>query len=339
MTNDVTSRSWFCVFNNPADHGYKGTPEEVCNRLRDEWCKDQPTRTGAWLYCVSAQGLHHIHMVLEDTKVMRFSKVKATYAVGMHFEATRGNKQQVEEYINKEGKFEEKGESIVCKVQVGDLVGHQGKRSDLDDIAEYIANGFNPSDVLSKNPNFYRFETIIRKMYFDKRSSETPIVRDLKVIWHTGESGSGKSYSRVKLAEERGEENIYYLTDYSGNGMFDGYIGQPVLWLEDFKGEMKFGELLRILDVYKADIHCRYANAKALWNEVHITSIFHPKGVYMKMLRDDEQAQDKVEQLLRRITCIRYHWKVGDEYFYEDFPPDTALETMRLQTRNVIPLV
>ena len=83
------SKSWFAVLNNPADHGYTGTPQEVCEKLRSEWLSVSDSRTGAWVYCVSAEGLHHVHMVLEDRVAMRFSKIKKSYAVGMHFEATK----------------------------------------------------------------------------------------------------------------------------------------------------------------------------------------------------------------------------------------------------------
>ena len=71
--NDSVSRSWFAVFNNPEEHGYTGTPEEICNRLRDEWIGESTTRSGAWVYCISAEGLKHIHMVLEDSKPIRFT--------------------------------------------------------------------------------------------------------------------------------------------------------------------------------------------------------------------------------------------------------------------------
>ena len=330
--NDIASRSWFAVFCNPADHGYTGTPEEVCHRLRDEWCDGQPTRSGAWAYCISADGMHHVHMVLEDKKVMRFSAIKKAYACGMHFEAPRGNKQQVDDYINKRGAFEDKGEQVVYVVTEGEIVGNQGKRSDLTEIYGYIEDGLTPHDVLALNPNYYKYSAYIKQMYFDKRCAETPVVRSVKVIWHTGDSGSGKSYSRVKLAEEVGEDNIFYLTAF-GTGAFDGYNGQPYLWIEDFKGEMMFGEFLRILDVYKAEISCRYTNAKALWKEVHITSIYHPKGVYSKMVTEDQRGKDKIEQLLRRIDregYIRYHWHDENGYHYSEWDTSATLEEMRL---------
>lgn len=334
MSNDV-SKSWFSVLNNPEEHGYTGTPQEICDRLADEWCSVSPTRSGAWLYCVSADGLHHIHMVLEDSIAMRFSVIKKSYACGMHFEATKGNKQQVEDYINKRGKFEEKGEIIVCSTIRGEIKGCQGKRNDLDDLGDFIEQGFTPSEILSMNPAYYRYETYIRRMFFDKRSKETPPVRDVEVIWCMGESGSGKSYHRMKLIEEYGEDAIYYLTDYSSGG-FDGYNGQSILWMEDFRGEMKFGDLLRITDRYKADVHCRYTNAKALWTKIYITSTMHPKEVYRHMVEVDAQGKDKVEQLLRRITCIRYFWK--DEngcYHYADFLVDTTVEEMRSYANSV----
>ena len=79
------SKSWFAVLNNPAERGYTGTPQEICEQLRDEWIRDSTTRSGAWAYCVSAAGLHHIHMVLEDKVAMRFSMVKKSYAEGDAF--------------------------------------------------------------------------------------------------------------------------------------------------------------------------------------------------------------------------------------------------------------
>ena len=88
------SKSWFAVLNNPAERGYTGTPQEICEQLRDEWIRDSTTRSGAWAYCVSAAGLHHIHMVLEDKVAMRFSMVKKSYAEGMHFEATKGSRRR-----------------------------------------------------------------------------------------------------------------------------------------------------------------------------------------------------------------------------------------------------
>jgi hypothetical protein len=322
MANDV-SKSWFCVFNNPAEHGYEGEPEEVCNRLRDEWCSGSETRSGAWVYCVSAAGLHHIHMVLEDTVTMRFSAIKASYAKGMHFEPTKGNKKQVEDYINKKGAFEEKGEEIICSVVHGEIKGRQGKRNDLTKIYELISEGLTISEILEIDASFFRYRNLIKEMYFLQVDKNTPIVRPVNVYWHTGETGSGKSFSRVQLAQEIGEDNIYFLTTF-GSGAFDNYCGQKVLWIEDYRGEFPFSMFLRLLDVYKCEVPARYSNVKALWSEVHITSVLTPMQAYP----DKVNSTDSIKQLLRRITSVIYHYKSDMGYYSMEYSPYETYNNM-----------
>ena len=329
MANDTVSSSWFAVFNNPSEHGYEGTPQEVCERLRDEWIKDSSTRSGAWAYCVSADGLHHCHMVLEDYKPMRFSKIKKEYCPGMHFEATKGNKKQAEDYIEKNPPFDEKGEEVLFICRFGDIRGKQGRRSDLDVYYKRLEAGETPRDILLDTPKAYCHIGVLKSMYFNLRDTSTPIVRDMRVIWHVGSSGSGKSYERILMAKELGsDDDIYYLTSYN-SGAFDNYNGQSILWIEDYRGEFKLQEFLRILDKYKAEIPARYCNVKALWNEVHITSVLTPAECYNKSTLDDH---DRIEQLLRRISSICYHFKTNDgQYQKLYFPSDTLRYTMEKQ--------
>ena len=102
---DTVSKSWFCVFNNPVEHGFSGEPQEIIEQIRDTWMKDNPQRTCAVIYCISAEGLHHCHAVFEDTKTLRFSAIKKLFP-SMHIEPTKGTKEQAEDYINKRGKWE-----------------------------------------------------------------------------------------------------------------------------------------------------------------------------------------------------------------------------------------
>ena len=329
MVNNTVSSSWFAVFNNPNDHGYSGSPQEICEKLRDDWIQDSSTRCGAWAYCVSADGLHHVHMVLEDVKPMRFSKIKKEYCIGMHFEPTKGSKKQADDYINKRPPFDEKGEQILFICYHGDIKGKQGRRSDLDVYYDRLSAGETPKDILMDTPKAYCHFGVLKSMFFNLRDSSTPLVRDLRVTWHIGSSGSGKSYERVLLAKELGsDDDIYYLTSFN-SGAFDLYNGESVLWIEDYRGEFKLQELLRILDKYKADIPARYCNIKALWTQVHITSVLTPQECYNKSILDD---YDRIEQLLRRITTICYHFKTDNgEYSKLYFPPDTLRINMEKQ--------
>lgn len=68
MKNDSVSRSWFCVFNNPEEHGFSGAPDEIVERMKDCWIDGNPQRSCAVTYCISADGLKHCHAVLKIRK-------------------------------------------------------------------------------------------------------------------------------------------------------------------------------------------------------------------------------------------------------------------------------
>ena len=93
-------RSWFCVWNNPQETLELTEPNEIAEKALEMWLQDKPTRTGAVAYCISALGLHHLHMVLEDSNKARFSALKNAFPKA-HLEPTRGTKEQAEDYINK----------------------------------------------------------------------------------------------------------------------------------------------------------------------------------------------------------------------------------------------
>lgn len=312
MSNEV-SKSWFAVLNNPAEHGYLGTPKEVCERLRKEWVGDRTTRTGAWAYCVSEAGLNHVHMVLEDSTTMRFSAIKKAYAAGMHFEATKGNKQQAEDYIQKRPPFDEKGETVAYLCFAGEIRGAQGKRSDLDAVAAMIDEGRTPQEIMNEDFSYRQYERMIRSAFFAKRRKETPIHREVNVHFLIGDSRSGKSYTYVTLCKDYGEDEVYFLSDYETGGL-DQYQGERILFMDEYKGQYPFSFLLVMLDRYKAQIHARFSNVYALWTEVYITSVFPPEELYKKMVQESDRGIDKQQQLMRRISDITYCFVANGEY-------------------------
>ena len=327
--NDTISRSWFAVLNNPKEHGYSGTPEEIIEQLKFEWINDNSLRKGWWGYCISSEGLHHVHMILEDSGSCRFSKVKRAYPKA-HLEATKGNKKQVLAYINKQPPFDEKGEKVITFTSFGNIEGHKKYSASntnelLSSIELLIDEGYTPAQIMREDIRFRREESLIRKCYFDKRYKETPPIRNVDVIWHCGESGSGKSFSYVKLCEEVGDENIFFFSDYANHGIggFDSYCGEKYLFIDELKQHsLPFELLLTITQGYRAQLHCRYANSYALWTEIHITSIYSPEEIYCGMVDKDNQEKDPISQLLRRINKYIYHYKNGDEYKTYELPSE-----------------
>ena len=307
------SRSWFIVFNNPENHGYSGEPEEILNQLRDEWIGDSTTRTGMWAYCISAEGLRHVHMVLEDVSI-RFSTVKKAFPTA-HLEPTLGSKKEAEDYIYKRGKFAEKGEEILCVVKSGEIQGNQGQRSDLKILQALIDEGKKPEEIFEMDFAFRRYERMVREAFFQKRKKEVPPKRDVHVHLLVGQPGSGKSYTYVDLCEEYGEDEVYFMTDYAQNGGFDHYAAEKILFMDEYKAQFPYGVLLTVLDGYKAQLHARYGNVWSLWSDVYITTVFSPESLYEMTVPESRRTMDSYAQFRRRIEDITYCCKTADGEF------------------------
>jgi hypothetical protein len=332
MDNKEASRSWFCVLNNPQEV-YTGEPHEIAEQCLAEWVTDHPTRTGAVAYCLSSEGLHHLHMVLEDAQKARFSALKKLYPKA-HLEPTKGNKEQAEDYINKRGKFQEKGEAVLYIAKFGEIKANRGARRDLEIIDDMLREGKTPSQIYDVDFAFRRYESMIRAEFFRRRRNNTPLVRDVVVYWHVGESRTGKSYEQIKAMEKHGEDEVYVVTDYRHG--FDLYSGERVLILDEYKGQLPYNQLLIILDRYRSQVAARYANVVGLWTEVHITSVFPPERVYEKMV-DDQKDIDTLTQLMRRISFMVYHWVEGDEFKQFEIPASEYHDYRGLRIRATTP--
>ena len=339
---DTISRSWFAVFPNPELHGYIGSPDEIVEQLKQEWIGANSLRKGWWGYCISSNGLAHIHMILEDSGSCRFSKVKKAYP-NAHLEPTKGNKKQVLQYIKKEPPFDEKGERVLAFTSYGNIEGNKryaisNTNDTLATIEMLIEEGMTPNQIMAEDIRLRREESLIRKCYFAKRYKETPPLRAVSVVYHLGDSGCGKSYAYVELCERYGEDSIYFFNDYANKGVggFDSYCGELYLFIDELKpNSLPFEFLLTITQGYRSQIHCRFSNCYSLWNEVHITSIFAPEDIYQGMVSKENRDKDTIKQLLRRITKYIYHYKDGEEYKTYELAGDKYIDFFDLKERAI----
>lgn len=320
MSSDLNSRSWFVVLPNPKDNSEilnTLTEREMCEEIVYRWNETNPdTRSAACLYCKSAKGLEHLHIALENKNGTSFKTLQNwfqnLFACAPHIEPTKGNKSQVEDYINKRGKFEEKGEIILEKFQQGELIGGQGRRTDLIFLADEIANGKTPSQILAESPEAYKFKNHLNDMFYTKRRNEIGICRNVSFNWECGPSGSGKSYLYIELCEKYGKENVYYTNCESGH-LFDNYNGEPIVFLDEFRGGvLRWGQLLSLTDKYVTPVEARYSNKYSLWKYIFVSVVNPPDIAYSEMLFN--KGLDNFTQLSRRLESVCYHYKDGDEY-------------------------
>jgi len=118
----VVAKSFMATLIRPEEHGYTGTPDAVCDKLCREWTEGHVSRSGVWAYCSTAEGVPHIHMVVQDKVAMRLSKLAESYAVGSHFEAVKSGYMAAEKYILQMEEQDEGAEKVLCIKQYGVIV-------------------------------------------------------------------------------------------------------------------------------------------------------------------------------------------------------------------------
>lgn len=305
-------------FRNNLDPNKNYSPEEIVEHLIYLWVDGkEETRSAAANYEVGDNGNHHSHLILEAKNQTRFSAIKKLYPT-IHVELTRGTREQVIAYLNKTGKHEEKAHTTVVPMMINGIIeaNQQGKRKDLDIIQEMLEEGLSPEEIMRQNLSYRKFSKMIKEHYYQLQVANAPLIKKMKVYWHLGGSGTGKSYMQVRLKEEFGIENVYVLSDY-GTGGLDNYTGESILFMDEFKGDIDYQTFLKLLDVYPNQVHARYSNVYALWDTVHISSIFTPYKIYKMLVAPDKQKYDPITQLNRRIHYIVYHVKIDDNQYKE----------------------
>lgn len=335
MAQDSQSRKYQITINNPLEKGL--THEEIKRRLGE--------MRSVIYFCladeVGEEGTPHTHLYFVAKNPVRFGTVKRKFDTA-HIEAAKGTNAENRAYVAKSGeKWKDKAATSVTGTfeEWGEMPEDRqpGERTDFVIIEELIAAGLTPDQIFSMNFAWRRYEKMIRSAYFAKRKEETPTVRDVKVHYLVGESGSGKSFTYSTLCEERGEDMVYFLTDYDGGG-FDNYNGEPILFMDEYKGQFRFGHFLILTDRYKSQIHARYSNIVSLWDEVYITSVFPPEELYRKMVEEDIQGRDKQKQLMRRITDITFCFVDQDGAYQKHTVPMSSYkdyDSLKAQALNI----
>lgn len=219
----------------------------------------------------------------------------------MHCEKRLGTAKQARDYCRKEdtaiaGTFWESGEFAGSQ---------QGKRKDLDIAKERI-------DEMVATKKQYVEVDIAEEFFCTWAANNKALLRyaSLKLqqagvarttmcegLWLYGESGTGKSHQAFEIAERDYPDDWYLVS--KDNGWYDMYRGQKLIIFNDFRGEVPLNFLLQMCDKWAFYLPRRGTEpVPCLAEKVIVTSIFHPKDVYMNALAKGESYQ----QLNRRFT-------------------------------------
>lgn len=105
-----------------------------------------------------------------------------------------------------------------------------------------------------------------------------------------GPAGSMKTSSVYDLY---GRRNVF-AADFGSSFPFDGYAGEPVLLVDDFRSPFVFNELLRVLDRYPLRLNIKGGHTWACWTKVVISANVSLEEQYPNL-------SERKDPLLRRF--------------------------------------
>ena len=229
-------------------------------------------------------GHEHIHIYCHFSQPYTLNK--KIMAFGAHIEVCRGSPKQNIAYIEKDGNvIEEYGNrpSQGCRT-VSEL-----REMSIEDVT----------------PNYYKIKTEIDRKEHDKNTFfsmlneiENDSLKGPEIIYITGASGNGKTYSAYKIALEKfPKEKIGKLTL---NNNFIDIVNEDAecFVIEEFRdSQIKASDFLQLTDKYGYRCNVKGGFVTLRPKMIIICSIKHPSEIY----------HDEINvQFLRRITKTIY---------------------------------
>lgn len=238
-------------------------------------------------------GRPHLQGYIEFNRVTERSVVKnKVQCQHVHLEPRYSTQENAIEYCKKDGDWVEFG-----------IAKQQGKRNDLVQLANAVNEGKTLKEIAEEHPEdwikFHKGITSLRAMLTQPRNLEN----DPMVIVRVGPTGTGKT----RIAHEDypdayvwGPENLKW---------WNGYDGQTTIIMDEFRGQIPFGILQRLMQRYPMQVEYKGGYVDIVADTFIITSPIHPSQWYNPA---NMKASDKIGQLKRRIKEIWLH-KEGDD--------------------------
>lgn len=326
---DTRGRSWMGTIHiaNMKKAGLKKSeyenPEYLADYFISLWERSGKGRQAGIAVCISRDGCYHCHIACygNTTTLRKVSDI----IFNTHIEPQLGGKEKLRAYLLKEDEYAEKGEQVLYSKGLDIIQDAQGKRSDLEEIEALLNDGLTPSEIFEESFRYRKYEKMIKADYLARRVKETPLIKNMQNEYHWGESGSGKTYTYIKMCQQYTPDEVYLCNDYANSsgsgGGFDFYSANPakIVVMDEFRGNMSYSQLLSMLDVYSRNQqYCRYQNTYNLWTSVIICSIYPPETVYTFMVNESQRSIDSFKQFLRRLNTIVYHY-VDEKGNYKTF--------------------
>lgn len=216
-------------------------------------------------------GKKHMQGFVQFFGQSRFARFQKLIKSKCHMEVVRGSINENEEYCSKEGIYAKLGKFV-----------KQGQRVDIEQLHDEMKNGKRLCEIADENPKLwlqYHNGLTSLKHHVDKIRLENKF-RDIKTTILVGDAGTGKTkyvYDKYEAKE------IFKIDSYDDKKfLFNGYMGEKILLIDDFNGGIQYTKLLHILDRYPYKCNVKNGLCYAEWEEVYFTSNNKPGMWYRK---------------------------------------------------------
>lgn len=172
----------------------------------------------------------------------------------------------------------------------------QGKRTDIDNAMEAVKEGMSELELFENHSNVaFRYPGALNRYRLLVEKKNRPKYLKKYVEVRHGTTGSGKTSSVME------EYPDAFIVSEGVTGLWwDGYDGEDVVLLDEFRGNIPLSHLLRILDGYACQVSIKGGSKYLNATKIFITSNVDPSLWY----KNADQAS--VEALMRRITVSRF---------------------------------
>lgn len=189
----------------------------------------------------------------------------------------------------------------------------QGARTDIANVYDKVKNGMSVDDVAWENPSTYELCFRGLEKLEDIRLRKTFRKEMTQGTWFYGKTGCGKS----EYVFDNFDINKAYSYPYD-NGWWDGYKQQEIVIIDEFRGQIAFNELLRMVDKHPNYCVRRRCREPMPFNskQVLITSSMSPQEVFNKLSKNDSLSQlyrrFKIYEIIDGIHILR------DESYFDN---------------------
>lgn len=210
-----------------------------------------------------------------------------------HLETRRGTAVEAADYCKKEDSYTQDEE--LPRTERGDLQT-AGRRVDLEDLAQAISERTSSlQDIASEAPaQFVRYHRGLSALADIVRQPYAQGEKNVKVYY--GPTGTGKTR---KAFEDN--PDAYFWGPEQGK-WFQGYSGQETTILDEYRGQLPFGFLLRLTDRYPMKIEFKDSSTEFVSPNIIICSPVHPLLWYPSLAASD----GKMDQLMRRVSSCTW---------------------------------